>query len=55
MSAMSSSSHRFSGTKPATLIEPSGFLTVSFFASAASSSMVFGGEVMPAFLNMAVL
>ena len=44
-----------SGTKPATLIEPSGLRTVSFLASAISSSMVFGGDEMPAFANMSLL
>ncbi len=55
MSAMSSSSHRLSGTNPATLIEPSGFLTVSFLASAASSVIVLGGPLIPAFWNIFVL
>ena len=52
---MPSSSHSFSGTKPATLIEPSGFRTVSFFASSMSSVIVLGGDVMPAFASRSLL
>ena len=52
---MSSSSHWLRGTKPATLIEPSEFRTVSFLASAASSVIVFGGDVMPALANIFLL
>ncbi len=55
MSAMSNSSHRLSGTKPATLIEPSGFFTVSFLASAVSSVIVLGGPLIPAFWNICLL
>ena len=43
------------GTKPATLIEPSGLKTVSFFATSTSSDIVFGGSVMPALSNMSWL
>jgi hypothetical protein len=37
------------------LIDPSGFFLVSFFASAVSSSKVFGGAAIPAAFSSAVL
>src|SRR5215213_1461412 len=43
------------GLKPTTLSEPSGFLTVSFFAYSVSSDTVFGGPSRPAFLSMSAL
>ena len=36
------------GLKPTTFSEPSGLRCVSFLASAVSSDVVFGGDVMPA-------
>lgn len=43
------------GLKPTTFSEPSGLRTVSFFAYAVSSEMVFGGPLSPAFLSMSSL
>ena len=43
------------GLKPTTFREPSGFLTVSFFAYSVSSDVVFGGPSSPAFLSMSSL
>jgi hypothetical protein len=36
------------GSKPRTLIDPSALNFVSFFASAVSSAIVFGGPAIPA-------
>ena len=44
-----------SGSKPTTFSEPSGLRTVSFFASAANSSTVFGGCEMPASASIFLL
>ncbi len=41
--------------KPATLIDPSGLNTVSFFASASNSVKFFGGDEIPFAWNIAVL
>jgi len=43
-----------SGSSPSTFSVPFGLRTVSFFASAASSEIVCGGCVMPAFLKRAL-
>src|SRR3954453_7268539 len=43
------------GLKPTTLSEPSGFLTVSFFAYSVSCEIVFGGPLRPALESMASL
>ena len=43
------------GSRPTTFSEPSAFRSVSFFASAVSSEIVFGGDVMPAALKSALL
>jgi len=39
------------GSIPTCFSEPSGLRIVSFFASAVSSAIVFGGPAIPAFLN----
>ena len=52
---MPSCPQSWSGTNPATLIEPSGLRWVSFLASSMSSVIVLGGEVIPAFANMSLL
>ena len=43
------------GSRPTTLNVPFELRTVSFFASAVSSEIVFGGCVMPAFLKSTLL